>query len=78
MPNLQVFLWQLCHASLPTRGNLLYRGMKIDPLCPHCNEASKDVEHLFFECHDAQQVWQLASDHHWVTARLPDISQTKI
>jgi len=78
MPKFQVFLWQLCHASLLTRGNLLYRGMKINPLCLHWNEAIEDEKHLFIGCHDAQQVWQLASDHHWVTARLPNISQMKI
>ena len=77
MPKLQVFLWKLCHASLLTRGNLPYIGMKIGQLCPHCNREIENAEHLFFGCHDAQQVCQLANDDHWVIARLPNTSQTK-
>ena len=52
--------------------------MKIDPLRLHCNGEIDNAEHLFFGYHDAQQVWQLANDHHWVTATLPNTSQMKI
>ena len=78
MPKLKVFLWQVCHASLPTRGNLLLRGMDIDPLCPHCNGAIEDAEHLFMGCHSAQPLWQLARDHDWIIVDLPVNSQLKI
>ena len=67
MSKLKIFQWQLRHASLPTRGNLLARGLDIDPLCPHCNTTIEDNEHLFLRCPNAQVIWQLAHDHNWVT-----------
>ncbi|GKE48611.1 RNA-directed DNA polymerase, eukaryota [Tanacetum coccineum] len=36
---------------LPTRGNLLARGVSLDSsLCPICNELQEDSDHLFFSC----------------------------
>jgi len=51
MPKLKVFLWQLYHASLPTRGTLLKRGLQIDPIYTLCNANIEDMEHLFLRCH---------------------------
>ena len=36
IPKLKIFLWQLCHLSLPTKGTLSKRGLNIDPVCPFC------------------------------------------
>jgi len=41
IPKLKVFLWQLCHTSLPTRGTLLKRGLQIDPICSLCTANMK-------------------------------------
>ena len=71
MPKLKVFLWQLCHASLPTRGVLFTRGLHIDPLCPHCHSEIEDAEHLFLGCHAVQHVWRLANDHTWLKINIP-------
>jgi len=45
-PKLKVFLWQLCHASLPTKGAPLNRGLQIDPICPLYHTEIEDVELL--------------------------------
>jgi len=73
MPKLKVFLWQLCHASLPTKGTLLKRGLQIDPICPLCNADIEDMEHLFLRCPTAQEVWQLAKDHNWAPVTMPPV-----
>ena len=65
MPTLQIFVWKLCHASLTTRANLRYRGMQIEPTWPHSNEKTESIEHLFWGCQAAQQVWQLTNNHNW-------------
>ena len=78
MPKFKIFLWQLCHLSLRTRGNFLLSGMDIDPLCPHCNGTIETTEHLFLECQHAQLLWQLARNHQWVTVDLPSSSQMQI
>ena len=66
MPKLKVFLWQLCHSSLPTREILLRRGLQIDPICPLCNQHNEDLAHLFFRCPTVHNVWCLATAHNWI------------
>ena len=70
MPKIKVFLWQLCHASLPTRGTLVKRGLQIDPVCPLCNSGIEDLEHLFLQCPVVQDVWYLANLHKWLSIPL--------
>ena len=71
MPKLKIFLWKLCHASLPTRGTLLNRRLDIDPICPHYNIDIGDEEHLFLGCSITQHVRKLAFDHNWIAMNLP-------
>jgi len=66
MPKIKIFLWQLCHNALPSRGNLLRRGIQIDPVCEACALDIEDVDHLFMDCPLARKVWDLAVSHHWL------------
>ena len=36
VPKLKIFLWQLCHLSLPAKETLSKQGLNIDPVCPFC------------------------------------------
>ncbi|GJY00799.1 RNA-directed DNA polymerase, eukaryota [Tanacetum coccineum] len=46
-----IFAWRARLSRLPTRGNLLARGVSLDSsLCPICNELQEDSDHLFFSC----------------------------
>ena len=78
MPKLKVFLWKLCHASLPTKGTFLKRGLQIDPICTLFNANIEEVEHLFLQCFNAQKVWQLAKDHHCTSIPMPPVSLDRI
>ena len=66
MPKIKVFLWQLCHNSLPSRGTLLRRGIHLDPTCPACLNDIEDTDHIFLHCPKARQVWDLAAVHQWL------------
>ena len=77
MPKLKVFLWQLCHASLLTRGTLLKCGFQPDAICPICNANIEDMKHLFLQC-PVQDVWQLAKDHNWVHITMPPVSSDSV
>jgi len=50
MPKIKVFLWQVCHKTIPVRGLLLARGLHINPSCPLCLDDIESVDHLFKEC----------------------------
>ncbi|GKE13211.1 RNA-directed DNA polymerase, eukaryota, partial [Tanacetum coccineum] len=44
-----IFAWQARFDRLPTRGNLVTRGVALDsPLCPVCNLVPEDIQHVLF------------------------------
>lgn len=63
--NLQVphrvwsFLWRLAHQSLPTRTNLLTRGIPCNDSCVTCEALAETHMHTFFVCSKAATCWNL-------------------
>ena len=57
LSNIQFFLWQLCHDSVPFRPVLLSRNLISSNLCPICNQGSEDMLHALFSCMCAKDVW---------------------
>ncbi|CAA7042763.1 unnamed protein product [Microthlaspi erraticum] len=57
-PKMKVFLWKIVLKALPLGDNLLSRGLPDNACCVHCGDL-ETAEHLFFNCHFAQQVWSL-------------------
>ncbi|GJT62419.1 RNA-directed DNA polymerase, eukaryota, reverse transcriptase zinc-binding domain protein [Tanacetum coccineum] len=55
-----VFLWRLKLNKLPSRVNLDRRGIVVDSiLCPICHGDFETVNHCFFNCVFAKDVWSL-------------------
>nr|GEV00687.1 reverse transcriptase domain-containing protein [Tanacetum cinerariifolium] len=55
-----VFMWRLKLNRLPSRVNLDQKGIDIGSnLCPNCLEDIKTVNHIFFNCGMAQNLWAL-------------------
>jgi len=63
MPKLKIFLWQICHVSLPIRGTLVQRGINVDSHCPFCQSEIEDTNHLFLGCNISQDCWRLVASH---------------
>jgi hypothetical protein len=53
------FSWQLMFDRLPTRENLILRGMMrtADMVCPLCNDAVETESHLFLHCRVSAKLW---------------------
>ena len=66
MPKIQIFLWQMCHNTLPVKSTLLRRGCQIDPQCPLCQDDVESSDHLFSKCSQTTKVWDLAKAHQWI------------
>ncbi|KAL5541131.1 hypothetical protein UlMin_043417 [Ulmus minor] len=49
-PKIKIFLWRSCLNALPTKDNLVKRGIKTLQSCPRCGEVQESVLHVFFEC----------------------------
>ncbi|GJX49796.1 RNA-directed DNA polymerase, eukaryota [Tanacetum coccineum] len=48
---LNVFAWRLYLDRLPTKSNLVRRGIQVgSPICPNCISYEEDVPHIFFMC----------------------------
>nr|GEY04769.1 RNA-directed DNA polymerase, eukaryota [Tanacetum cinerariifolium] len=57
---INVFAWKVYLDRLPTRLNLIRRGVLVPSLsCPVCNAAYEDMSHLLFSCDLANDVVRL-------------------
>ncbi|KAL2900397.1 hypothetical protein RDABS01_025479 [Bienertia sinuspersici] len=50
------FCWKLAHNVLPTRDNLVKRGMDVNQECGFCGE-KETADHLFINCEVTKRVW---------------------
>ncbi|XP_071705165.1 uncharacterized protein [Rutidosis leptorrhynchoides] len=59
---INIFLWRLDLDRLPTRSNLIRRGVIVDDVsCPHCNIRLEDIHHTMFSCIVAKGIWRKVS-----------------
>ncbi|GJZ69976.1 RNA-directed DNA polymerase, eukaryota, reverse transcriptase zinc-binding domain protein [Tanacetum coccineum] len=55
-----VFLWRLKLNRLPSRVNLDWKGINVGSiLCPICHDDVETVNHIFFNCGMAKDLWAL-------------------
>ena len=59
-PIMKHFLWQLIWRCIAVNKNLKARGMHGDTICARCGESKESINHVFFECPRAVQVWALS------------------
>ncbi|GKC01049.1 RNA-directed DNA polymerase, eukaryota [Tanacetum coccineum] len=54
---INIFVWRARRDCLPTRTNLIRRGVYMDSIaCPICGSYEEDIHHILFECDLAQVV----------------------
>ena len=57
---LKLFLWQLLTRCIAVKKKLRSRGMQGDTICVRCGAPEESINHVFFECPQAIQVWALS------------------
>ena len=57
-PNIHIFLWLLAHNKMLVRDNLSKRQHSDDLSCLFCSEG-ENINHLFFECVVALEIWRI-------------------
>jgi ribonuclease HI len=50
-------LWRIIHKAIPTKINLLTKGILCDTICPMCNKEPETINHIFLQCEWARLVW---------------------
>ena len=59
-PKALVITWRILLDRIPTRQNLVVRGIMVNsPLCVLCNQSVETTQHLFLDCIFAYRVWML-------------------
>ena len=59
-PKLKHFLWQLVSGCIAVKKILKARGIQGDTCCARCGDPEESINHVFFECSPARQVWALS------------------
>ena len=59
-PKLRHFLWQLISGCIAVKKNLKARGMQGEISCDRCGAPEESINHVFFECPPACQIWALS------------------
>ena len=59
-PKIKHFLWQLLSGCIAVMKNLKSRGIQGDICCARCGDPEESINHVFFECLPARQVWALS------------------
>ena len=59
-PKIRHFLWQLLSGCIAVMKNLNARGIHGDIFCSRCGDQEESINHVFFYCHPARQVWALS------------------
>ncbi|CAA0807627.1 Unknown protein [Striga hermonthica] len=54
------FLWRCWFKFMGTQDQLALKGISIDPICKICGACDESLEHIFFSCTRASNVWKLA------------------
>ena len=55
-----VFIWRLMFNKLPSRVNLDKKGIDVGSiLCPMCVDDVETINHIFFSCDMAKELWAL-------------------
>ena len=60
LPKLRHFLWQLLTGCIAVTKNLKSRGIQGYTSCARCGDPEESINHVFFECPLARQVWALS------------------
>ncbi|PWA37324.1 reverse transcriptase domain, Reverse transcriptase zinc-binding domain protein [Artemisia annua] len=67
-----IMCWRAIQNRLPTRSQLAVKGIDIPSvLCPSCLVAIEDVQHVFFKCDVAVEVWKKVAS--WLDLQIPAI-----
>ena len=59
-PKIKHFLWQLLSGCIAVMKNIKARGIQGDICCTRCGDQVESINHVFFECPPARQVWALS------------------
>lgn len=58
IPRAKIGLWKIIKNLIPSKQNLLQRGMDINQVCDLCRCAKESPDHLFWRCKKVRKIWE--------------------
>uniref|UniRef100_A0A803PGT3 Reverse transcriptase domain-containing protein n=1 Tax=Cannabis sativa TaxID=3483 RepID=A0A803PGT3_CANSA len=63
-PKMKNFVWRVCHNRLPSKSELVKRGIQLDSTCSGCWNREETIGHALWKCPRLKVVWQTAGFWH--------------
>uniref|UniRef100_A0A803QQ69 Reverse transcriptase n=1 Tax=Cannabis sativa TaxID=3483 RepID=A0A803QQ69_CANSA len=63
-PKMKNFVWRVCHNWLPSKSELVKRGIQLDSICSGCWNREETIGHALWKCPRLKVVWQTAGFWH--------------
>ncbi|KAL5739901.1 hypothetical protein ACOSQ2_029081 [Xanthoceras sorbifolium] len=60
-PKIKIFIWRVCHDTLPSLLNLFKRKVGLDPSCKRCGKSPESTAHALFWCVNSWTSWTASS-----------------
>ena len=57
-PKVKVLFWRVIQRCIPTKCNLIEKGIMLEPDCAVCGHPMETIKHIFLECVVSTEVWR--------------------
>lgn len=57
LPRTKICTWKIVKDIIPSKANILKRGVSLNPLCKFCQKHLETTSHLIWECKFSKKVW---------------------
>uniref|UniRef100_A0A803NT49 Reverse transcriptase zinc-binding domain-containing protein n=1 Tax=Cannabis sativa TaxID=3483 RepID=A0A803NT49_CANSA len=63
-PKMKNFVWRVCHSWVPSKSELVKKGIKMDIICSGCWSNVETISHALWHCPRLRSVWKEAGFWH--------------
>uniref|UniRef100_A0A803P3X8 Reverse transcriptase domain-containing protein n=1 Tax=Cannabis sativa TaxID=3483 RepID=A0A803P3X8_CANSA len=63
-PKMKNFVWRVCHNWIPSKSELVRRGIKMERTCSGCWNYDETISHALWQCPKMKQFWKAAGFWH--------------
>lgn len=58
MPRIKICIWRLINNIIPSKLNLIAKGIETNPLCVFCRSKEESTIHHLWGCKFSKEIWQ--------------------
>lgn len=58
IPKAKIGVWKMINDSIPSKMNIIKKGIQINPLCSFCRSFEESTKHILWECKVVKSIWK--------------------